>query len=102
MIVAILATALVLRVAAAFFWQQLADAEGRLFRFGDSETYWSLAEKLADGQPYDYAGVDSRIFRAPLYPLFLVPATSWDGRTGVMAARLGGAIFGTVAVGILM
>jgi hypothetical protein len=102
MIVAILATALVLRVAAAFFWQQLADAEGRLFRFGDSETYWILAEKLADGQPYDYAGVDSRIFRAPLYPLFLVPAASWNGRAGVMTARLSGAILGTVVVGILM
>jgi Dolichyl-phosphate-mannose-protein mannosyltransferase len=93
--------ALLIRIAAAFQWQHQVNQEAKIFRFGDSESYWVLASKIADGQPYDYAGETSRIFRAPLYPLFLAAATYLDDRTGVMLARLMGAFVGSLTVGLI-
>ena len=98
----ILLVAFVLRIAAALVWQGMADADHQTFRFGDSETYWVLAQKISDGKPYDYAGADSRIFRAPLYPILLSPATRLEGRTGVLAARFLGVALGTLTVGLVM
>ena len=71
----ILLAAFILRIAAAFVWQGKLDSDHKLFLFGDSQTYWVLAEKIAQGKAYDYAGPNSRVFRAPLYPIFLAPAT---------------------------
>jgi 4-amino-4-deoxy-L-arabinose transferase-like glycosyltransferase len=102
MIRTILLVALVLRIIAAFYWQDMLDQDQKLFRFGDSQTYWILAEKIATGKSYDYAGPHSRIFRTPLYPLFLAPATFIEGRTGVLIARLAGCIVGTLTVGLVM
>ncbi len=102
MIRLILLFAFFLRIAAAFVWQGMVDTDHKLFRFGDSETYWVLAEKISDGKSYDYAGPNSRIFRAPLYPLILAPATRFEGRTAVLAARLIGVLLGTLAVGLVM
>ncbi len=93
--------ALIIRIAAAFQWQHQADQEAKIFRFGDSESYWVLASKIADGQPYDYAGETSRIFRAPLYPIFLAAATYFEDRTGAMLARLAGAMVGSLTVGLV-
>jgi len=98
----ILLCALLFRIAAAFVWQGMVDSDHKLFRFGDSETYWVLAEKISDGKPYDYAGPDSRVFRSPLYPLMLSPITQFEGRTAVFAARLIGVALGTLSVGLVM
>lgn len=102
MIRTILLVALLLRIAAALFWQDKVDADLELFRFGDSETYWILAEKIADGRPYEYAGPNSRVFRTPLYPIFLAPATLLEGRVAVLAARIAGCFAGTIMVGLVM
>jgi 4-amino-4-deoxy-L-arabinose transferase-like glycosyltransferase len=102
MIRTILLVALVLRIIAAFYWQGNLDRDNQLFRFGDSETYWILAEKIAAGKPYDYAGPNSRVFRTPLYPLFLAPATLFEHRVGVLVARIAGCIVGTITVGLVM
>lgn len=98
----VLIAALVVRIAAAFAWQSKIDVENKLFAFGDSQTYWVLAEKIADGRPYDYAGPSSRIFRAPIYPIFLAPATWLNGRLAVLVARIAGCLLGVCAVGLVM
>ncbi len=102
MIRTILLVTLALRIIAAFYWQGRLDHDSKLFRFGDSETYWILAEKIAAGKPYDYAGPNSRVFRTPLYPIFLAPATFLEDRVGVIVARIAGCIVGAFSVGLVM
>ncbi|GIW97383.1 MAG: hypothetical protein KatS3mg111_0716 [Pirellulaceae bacterium] len=100
---AILAIAFLLRVGGAVYWQQQADREGRLFRWGDSHSYWVLAGQVARGEPYQYGSPHAQIFRAPLYPIFLAPFTLIsDQRAGVIAARLAGAVVGSLMLLILM
>jgi Dolichyl-phosphate-mannose-protein mannosyltransferase len=91
--------ALVLRIAAAVNWHQQADANQNYFRLGDSHGYWVLAKAIAEGQPYQYGSPNASIFRAPLLPLLLAPLTQIsDPAVAVLAARLLGAVLGTVAV----
>ncbi len=98
-LLAILLVALLLRLGGASYWQRTAQSEGRLFRLGDSHSYWTLASQLARGLPYQYESPESRIFRAPLYPLVLAPlASGRDPATGVWWARLLGCMLGTLAV----
>jgi hypothetical protein len=103
---AILIGACVIRIAAAVYWQSLLSPSGERFRFGDSETYWVLAEKFSQGLPYEYGGVDSRAFRAPGYPLVLAATISLFGGLGdqgvVLAARIVGSLLGVVAIALLM
>src|SRR5438874_369473 len=54
---AILAVALVLRLAAGWWWQQRLPA-GVKFGFGDSESYWELGRTIARGEPYEYGLLD--------------------------------------------
>lgn len=103
----LLVFAFLLRIAAAFAWQSTADKTSSVFRFGDSESYWTMAEKIASGQPYQYGSPDSKVFRAPVYPLFLAPFTSLEThlhfprRTAAMAARVAGCILGTGAIWLI-
>ncbi len=98
-LLAILSVAFLLRLGAAGYWQRSAQSEGRLFRLGDSHSYWTLASQLAAGLPYQYESSEARIFRAPLYPLVLAPfAGGHDAALGVWWARVLGCVLGTLAV----
>jgi len=94
---AILLLALVLRLAAAAWWQHRLGE--RKFGFADSEGYWALAERIAHGETYRFG--DDRVFRTPGYPALLsVPIAAFgsDAR-GVWAARVEAALLGVLAVG---
>lgn len=102
MLTACLALAFIVRLVAAAHWHRTAMAEGSLFRLGDSHSYWTLAEQIAVGRPYQYGSADASIFRAPLYPLFLAPWTLIDNTSvGVWCARVAGCVMGTLSVGLL-
>jgi 4-amino-4-deoxy-L-arabinose transferase-like glycosyltransferase len=99
-LLAILAIALVLRCAAAIYWHHLAGDQ--LFRFGDSVSYWTLAESIADGKAYQYGSENARIFRTPLYPIVLAPFTTIANPShAVLAARFLGCLLGTIAVALI-
>lgn len=69
----LLAVAFLLRVFAATYWQSTVPEGSSAFRFGDSDTYWVHAQRIASGEPYRYLSDEARIFRAPLYPIVLAP-----------------------------
>lgn len=101
--VAILILALGLRLFAANWWHGLAEKENRIFRFGDSASYWTLGKAIRTGQPYQYGGEDGSVFRAPGYPLLLsTVATIKPQAQGVWYARVLGCMLGTVAIAIVM
>ena len=105
-VVSVLLFSLLLRVTAALYWQSSLNSSNEKFRFGDSETYWFLAETLYQQQPYQYTSVDSRAFRAPGYPLFLAStffiSSYFDSFYAILIARLAGCIAGVVTIGMLM
>ncbi len=70
------------------------------FGFGDSQSYWTLARAIARGEPYRYGSDETRVFRAPGYPLLLAPVF-WlaNGEPPVFWGRVFSALFGTLAVG---
>lgn len=94
---AILILALVLRLAAAAWWQHRLGEQK--FGFADSESYWALAERIAHGESYQFG--DDRVFRTPGYPALLsVPIVALGSdAAGVWAARVEAALFGVLAVG---
>ena len=95
---AILALALVLRIAGAFWWQSRLAVDQR-FEFGDSEAYWVLAQHVAHGEPFEYGSPDARVFRMPGYPALLAVLFWLFGPdVPVRAARLLSAVLGTLAV----
>ena len=102
---AIVAIGFAFRVMAALIWQNSISGE-TLFRFGDSDSYWTMATKIAQGLPYQYGSSDSRVFRAPLYPLFLSPWTWIDGTSerttwmAILAARIAGCLMGALCIAI--
>lgn len=97
----ILALALGLRITAAAWWQQrLGPGE---FAFGDSDSYWVLARRLANGEPYQYDKADSRMMRMPGYPvllslLFRVWPNEPPNEPPLVAGRILGAVIGLLAV----
>jgi hypothetical protein len=116
LLIGLLFLAMSLRIAAACLWQNRLDAENQFFRFGDSDSYWVVARNLSAGE-FEYGGENSKIFRAPLYPLLLAPlaggenqSTSFSNldaatvesghskRRGVFYARLLGCVLGTLCV----
>jgi len=96
-----------IRLAAAWGWQY-SISDPTCFKFGDSDTYWLIAKNIADGNSYQYGSSDSRVFRAPLYPLFLVPWTYFVGenaqvsRTAVLAARFAGCVLGGLCIALVI
>lgn len=99
----ILLLAFAVRISAALWWDQLATNEGRLFRFGDSDSYWHLAKDIAQGLPYQYGSENASIFRSPGYPL-LLSTIAWiePERKAVWFARVLGCLLGTAVVALTM
>jgi hypothetical protein len=97
----VLGAALAIRLAAAFWWQSRLP-EGVQFGFGDSHTYWMLAESIARGGPYRYGPEGPAVFRTPGYPVLLAPLFWLDRDPPVIWARAEGALLGTIAVAATM
>ena len=103
---AIVLFALMLRLAGAGYWQVQSLRGGELLRFGDSHSYWTMASNLAHRGTFQYGSSDSKVFRAPLYPLLLAPWTliQSDGPTlvGVLAVRCIGCLLGAWTVWLII
>jgi 4-amino-4-deoxy-L-arabinose transferase-like glycosyltransferase len=92
-LLALLGAALAMRLAAGWVWQSQLP-QGSKFGFGDSESYWRLAECIANGANYEYGPERARVFRAPGYPVLLAGLFNlrggeppvWHGR--VLSAAL--------------
>ena len=99
-LVLVLALALVARLAASFWWESRLSAEQQFF-FGDSHTYWVLAQRIVRGEPYYYGSPETTsVFRTPGYPLVLAGLFSVIGDDPpVLWARALSAVLGTLAVG---
>lgn len=96
-LVGVLLVALLVRLAAAWWWEARTDGK---FGFADSESYWALAEAIARGQDYQFGTPDARVFRTPGYPLLLAGLFLLAGdEPSVFAARIVGALLGTIGVG---
>ncbi len=95
-LLALLVIALAVRLGAAVWWQQRLPPDLR-FGFPDSESYWHLAGCVARGEPYAM-NPDRQVFRMPGYPLSLAPLFMFTKNPPVLAARLLGAVWGTLAV----
>src|SRR6478735_3883548 len=96
---AILAVALLVRLAAGVWWQQRLPA-GQKFALGDSESYWQLGRAIAHGQPYEYGPDHLKIFRTPGYPALLAPLFWFADDPPVLWARALSAALSTAAVGL--
>jgi len=104
----ILIFSLVVRIGAAVYWQSTVPEGASCFKFGDSDTYWVHAQRIATGEPYRYLSDESRIFRAPLFPLLLAPFALYANDYGlneiegtVLSIRIVGSFLGTLCVGII-
>ena len=94
----LLVVALVLRLAMSVFWQHRCGNE--MFFFPDSDTYWTLGQSIAKGEPYEYNGM--KIHRMPGYPVLLAPLFFFGGdNPPVMAARIQNCLFGTLSVAVV-
>ena len=92
----LLLAAFTIRVGAAIYWQSRISTETGLY-FGDSETYWWLAEALSQNKPYQFE--DWQVFRMPGYPVLLAPLFwLYADAPPVMAARIENALLGTLLV----
>jgi 4-amino-4-deoxy-L-arabinose transferase-like glycosyltransferase len=108
--IAIVVFAIVFRLIAAVVWQFQCEASGKTLRFGDSYSYWTIATNLVvDGQ-YQYGSSESRIFRAPVYPLVLAPfvwcehycLSGYPKWISVLMSRFLGCFLGGLVVWVLM
>ncbi len=92
-LVLVLVVALAVRLTAVAWWQS-RHPDG--FVLGDSDSYFRLAQALAQGQPYQYG--PAQVF-APGYPLLLAPVF-WLAapQQAILAAQMETALFGALAV----
>jgi len=106
LVFSILILAFLIRISAAWVWQSQLEHDQQFFRFGDSHSYWTMAGRIAAGEPFQYGSSESKIFRAPLYPVVLAPFTLLsDGKlswSSVMAARVLGCLLGTWTVWLII
>ena len=93
----ILVIALAVRLLAAGYWQSRLE-EGQTFRFGDSDGYWQLSARIANGEPYEYNSEHAKVFRTPGYPIFLSPLFWFWPEPPVMVARVVGSLCGVISV----
>ncbi|MEK6236417.1 MAG: hypothetical protein N2C14_17050 [Planctomycetales bacterium] len=95
-VVLLLLLALTARSAACVWWQSRLTER---FGFPDSESYWVLAERIADGRSYQSGPSGDRIHRAPGYPLILAAwFRLWGDHPPVWWARALSVLLGTSAV----
>jgi 4-amino-4-deoxy-L-arabinose transferase-like glycosyltransferase len=104
-IIFILALSLAVRIGGAVYWQSSIPDGQSCFRFGDSDTYWVHAQRIAAGEPYRYLSDEARIFRSPLFPIFLSPFAYFASaselnqiESAVLTVRVVGSFLGTVCV----
>ncbi len=98
----VLTVAFLVRSLGCYWWQEKIIDEANVFRFGDSYSYWTMAENLWHHGTFQYGSEDSRMFRVPLYPFLLAPFTSFTGHTGIVLARIFGMVIGTYTVLLAM
>ncbi len=112
----LLTLAFIARLGVAYYWESNICAnmpnaatsaeDGKVdasFFFGDSDSYWRLGRALAFGRPYEFDDVRHwQIFRTPGYPSVLAPLFWIFGEDPpIMAARIQGAILGTLNVALV-
>lgn len=91
----IILSAFLIRLLAAVCWDVYFAHGG--FVYGDSDGYWTLAQKIASGKPYEYYG--RQIFRMPGYPLFLAALQAIFGtNVPILYGRIAGAVLGAFCV----
>lgn len=91
----IILSAFLIRLLAAVFWDVYFAHGG--FVYGDSDGYWTLAQNIASGKPYEYYG--RQIFRMPGYPLFLAALQAIFGtNVPILYGRIAGAVLGAFCV----
>jgi len=102
LLVAAMLISLVARGGAAWWWQE-RQTEESYFAFPDSNSYWTLAGCIANGEPYEY-GSENRVFRTPGYPLLLAPVRMIGANfadEGVFLARMLGVLLGVCTVALV-
>lgn len=97
----VLLVALSLRCGAAVWLEWFLEARGgEEFLFGDSLSYWVLAEQLLQGGPYEYGAADARVLRVPGFPFLLAAIFRLVGTSHLMV-RLVLAAVGTGACALV-
>lgn len=98
----VLAVALAARLGLVVWWQRPQIVQSQQFEFPDSQGYWELGQHMARGEPYEFGSSDRRVYRAPGYPLLLAAMFRVVGIDAKpVAARVLGALLGTLCVGVV-
>jgi 4-amino-4-deoxy-L-arabinose transferase-like glycosyltransferase len=85
-----------LRLGAAWWWHERTQGT---FWFGDSESYWTLARSIAEGEPYVYGEDRAKVFRTPGYPFILSSLFVFSGNhPSIWWARAFSVFFDTLSV----
>ncbi len=99
----LLLVALLLRLLAVGAVQLYTRQQGEIGLFGDTQLYWSLAETIREGLPFEVKqwGVPHRALRTPGYPAFLAACQLLFGEDNSFAIRVVQAVLGTLSVAIV-
>jgi hypothetical protein len=97
----VLSLALALRLGLVWYYSSTLGRDA--FLMGDSQSYWTLARQIANGETYEYGWEHARCFRMPGFPAllsllyFLTPETP-----PLWIPRVLTAVLGTLSVGLTM
>ena len=95
----ILILALILRLGLVWVYSTTLGRDG--FMMGDSLSYWTLAQQIAHGQPYEYGWEHARCFRMPGFPAILSPLFMFQQNAPPLwLPRILTAVLGTLSVGL--